>query len=189
MILPVESGRLLGLSFYRNSHKGLDMSPSNISSHATEPPVTSVWDGRALSDTTSLCDEGCAALSTCSLLTSSLRRQHRIKWVENWRETEVTSTIDLGWFGYGSDLTNWEAMNNATGCYRGNATTWHYNHLLLNFHAPPESQPNGGTLTAQLDSSPGAEPTAVEPHQTHLSHPIRSHQIPASFVLIWSSRL
>ena len=40
------SGRLLGLSFYRNSHKGLGMSPSNVSSHATEAPPVSGMGGR-----------------------------------------------------------------------------------------------------------------------------------------------
>ena len=92
-------------------------------------------------------------------------------------------------FGYGSGLTTWEAMKILQGKFHNitlqpftsEASSGISKHLQ-NVHAGPESQPNGGTLTAQLDSSPAGK-------QQQFRNPIRSRQIPASFVLIWSSRL
>ena len=195
------SGRLLGLSFYRNSHKGLGMSPSNVSSHATEAPPVSGMGGRYR--TLLLC-AGTKLVPPCPHVhcwppacgNTESASEWKTGGKQKWHQLSIWD--DLGMVPTWLIGRQWTMLQDATGEMPQHDTATYCNHLLLNqlipkdlqsFHAPPESRPTGGTLTAQLDSSPGVEPTAVEPHQTHLSHPIRSHQIPASFVLIWSSRL
>ena len=137
LILPVESGRLLEFIILSKFPQRTGHAPLKRIKPCDRTP-TSVWDGRAFGHYFSVRGRRLCRLVHMFIVDLQLAEATQNRQVSGKLEGNRS---DINYrFGYGSDLTNWEAMNNATGCYRGNATTWHCNHLLLNQLIPKDLQ-------------------------------------------------